>query len=422
MRDGLGRGDDYSTGIGKCKGAGSGRIPGGAITGPTHAAAGARVVRHVESSAARVLLSHPVAVLHVRPLFASGSIKERIATLCGASARARSLNRGRTRLFVGIVPISKRIHGLGAVGHRVQPRLGRAAVAEAGQQLRGGPLQHDRGPSEPGPFGPTRPPTPSGILIELTRHRPMTDARKEIRRLKEKLTGFSSELSALESLLGGNDAPSILTKVRFITEKLLQAVCLRNDMKWGEGPPTIERMIGPLIARGAVPSDIALFVRTIQTHASPGSHYQRRPLSLTHVNIALEALIKTLEWYFTSEDPHVLPRSEPAHGSTTQRIRLIGAIGVAVLAVLAGTILWLHKVQSAQGLRLREHMVAFINAAHSLGEYSGKSAKERADIMRWSLNQADEILGGGGIGPQSIPGLEAIAQSPGGNAVGTRVV
>ena len=48
-------------------------------------------------------------------------------------------------------------------------------------------------------------------------------------------------------------------------------------------------MIGPLRKSNVVPKDIAVHVRTIQSNASPGSHYQERPLGPSHVQVSLLA-------------------------------------------------------------------------------------------------------------------------------------
>jgi hypothetical protein len=55
-------------------------------------------------------------------------------------------------------------------------------------------------------------------------------------------------------------------------------------------------MFGPLSAAGIIPKSIAIHVRTVQTNASPGSHYQESPLSASHVIIAQSALVELLEW------------------------------------------------------------------------------------------------------------------------------
>jgi hypothetical protein len=55
-------------------------------------------------------------------------------------------------------------------------------------------------------------------------------------------------------------------------------------------------MLGPLVAANVVPKSTAIHVRTIQAYASPGSHYQEQPLSVSHLNIAVQALIEFLGW------------------------------------------------------------------------------------------------------------------------------
>jgi hypothetical protein len=106
----------------------------------------------------------------------------------------------------------------------------------------------------------------------------------------------SEEIRSLERLSQG-DVPSILNKIRFITEKVLYNLCVRSETSWGQADPTVERMLGPLVARGVIPRNVAVHVRTIQINASPGSHYQESALTRRHAVIAQEALMEFLEWY-----------------------------------------------------------------------------------------------------------------------------
>jgi hypothetical protein len=110
------------------------------------------------------------------------------------------------------------------------------------------------------------------------------------------LPTFAEDLQVLTRLCG-IDAASALNKVRFITEKVLLDLCSSSGVAWGQAEPTLERMIGPLVSAGRIPKNIAIHVRTIQTNASPGSHYQESALSEPHVLIARYALITFLEWF-----------------------------------------------------------------------------------------------------------------------------
>jgi hypothetical protein len=116
--------------------------------------------------------------------------------------------------------------------------------------------------------------------------------------LVEELPDFAEDLGALGRLLTMNplDPGSSLNKMRCITERVLHSLCARRGISWGQGEPTLERMIGPLVAAGALPKNVSLHVRTIQTNASPGSHYQESRLSPGHIRIAESALMELLEW------------------------------------------------------------------------------------------------------------------------------
>jgi hypothetical protein len=100
--------------------------------------------------------------------------------------------------------------------------------------------------------------------------------------------------------LSGISIPSALNKVRYITEKQLHHLCSRGGVAWGQGEPTLERMLGPLVSAGCLPKGVAIHVRTIQAYSSPGSHYQEAALSSCHLDIAVQAVIEFLDWAATA--------------------------------------------------------------------------------------------------------------------------
>lgn len=137
-------------------------------------------------------------------------------------------------------------------------------------------------------------PTHSAVeAAEVDRRR----AWRRLRRLREIRPDFAAGLDFLLHRLLTKDIPSSLNKMRMLTEQVLCELCKRHDVAWGVAAPTLERMKGPLIACSAIPSDVALHVDTIQRNASPGSHYQERPLSAGHEEVAFIAFVEFLEWY-----------------------------------------------------------------------------------------------------------------------------
>jgi hypothetical protein len=122
-------------------------------------------------------------------------------------------------------------------------------------------------------------------------------ASRRLRRLREIRPEFAAGLDFLLHRLLTKDIPSSLNKMRLLSEHVLCELCKRHGVTWGVAAPTLERMKGPLIACGAIPSDVALHVDTIQRNASPGSHYQERPLSTGHEEVAFIAFVEFLEWY-----------------------------------------------------------------------------------------------------------------------------
>jgi hypothetical protein len=126
--------------------------------------------------------------------------------------------------------------------------------------------------------------------------KPIRGSEQQLTELQGKLPSMAEDLGALEMLLSV-DVPASLNKMRYIVEKALLELCAWKSIDWGQAEPTLERMIGPLVAAGCIPRNIAIHVRTIQTNASPGSHYQESAMSNSHVTIALSALTAFLNWF-----------------------------------------------------------------------------------------------------------------------------
>src|SRR5258706_16232876 len=113
----------------------------------------------------------------------------------------------------------------------------------------------------------------------------MGGTEDRLRTLETRVGELSSDLRVLRTLVE-QDHASALNKIRYVTEKVLHKLCQEHAITWGNSEPTVENMIGPLIAKKVIPKNVALHVRTIQTNASPGSHYQETPLTATHVQLA----------------------------------------------------------------------------------------------------------------------------------------
>lgn len=135
------------------------------------------------------------------------------------------------------------------------------------------------------------PPLPAGSLTAI----PLA-AEPSWQALAATLPEFADDLRSLGQLLPVDESSS-LNKMRYITEKVLHTLCARHGVAWGQAEPTLERMIGPLLAEGVIPKNIGLYVRTVQTNASPGSHYQESALTPAHVRIAASALAELLAWF-----------------------------------------------------------------------------------------------------------------------------
>ena len=129
--------------------------------------------------------------------------------------------------------------------------------------------------------------------------------------------------------------------MRYVTEKVLHRLCSSHGVTWGKGEPTLERMIGPLLAQGVIPKNIGIHVRTIQTNASPGSHYQESSLSSAHVQVAQIALLDFLEWFYVQQEHGELPalpqQTAPSPATPAVRRTRAGAIALTlgILLVVA---------------------------------------------------------------------------------------
>jgi hypothetical protein len=129
----------------------------------------------------------------------------------------------------------------------------------------------------------------------------MQTSLKQFQDFQRKLPFLSKDLQELEFALehvAGLGISSPLNKIRFITEKVLSSLCEIKEVSWGQAEPTLERMKGPLVAKGHIPKAVAIHLDTIQRYASPGSHYQKEALSKSHLKIALDTLGAFLDWYW----------------------------------------------------------------------------------------------------------------------------
>jgi serine/threonine protein kinase len=165
----------------------------------------------------------------------------------------------------------------------------RYGSTEAMAQALRSALELTRRPESPGsPPGPFEAPDyPHGALLQETCRR--------LRDLGGKLVDLADDLRVLEQLIV-MDVPSSLNRMRYITEKVLFQLCQKHGVAWGQAEPTLERMLGPLVAAGHVPKNVAIHVRTVQGYTAVGSHYQASSLSVAHAVIALAALTEILRW------------------------------------------------------------------------------------------------------------------------------
>ncbi|MCA9643897.1 MAG: hypothetical protein KC492_24555, partial [Myxococcales bacterium] len=163
---------------------------------------------------------------------------------------------------------------------------------------------------------------------------------ERLRRLENEIAVLRDDLRVLRGLVE-NDPASALNKIRYVTEKVLHGLCAEHGVSWGSAEPTLERMIGPLLAKEIIPRNVGIHVRTIQSNASPGSHFQASALGSAHVEVAQRALLEFLEWHFASNQPPEFPREQlaPALASGNRggarRTRLVGG-GVALVCLLVG--------------------------------------------------------------------------------------
>lgn len=164
----------------------------------------------------------------------------------------------------------------------------------------------------------------------------MPDIEERIRLLEEHVDSYRDDLRVLRTLVE-HDHSSALNKIRYITEKVLHQLCTDHDVSWGKTHPTLERMLGPLVANDVIPRNIAIHVRTIQTNASPGSHYQESALTSTHVHIAQVALVDFLEWQ-ANQRPSLVGVIPDRHAKPVRAVRRRSGLWIAA-AIGSGAVL-----------------------------------------------------------------------------------
>lgn len=153
-------------------------------------------------------------------------------------------------------------------------------------------------------------PRSSAEVIPIVTSNYVVSIEAKLQILGQAIPSVSEDLTALHKVLG-TDVPSSLNKIRYIAEKILYRLCMQAQVTWGQAEPTLERMLGPLVARGCLPKNLAIHARTIQGNTSPGSHYQESALSESHVEIAHQALLELLEWFATLPDDIVEQSHSP---------------------------------------------------------------------------------------------------------------
>jgi two-component system response regulator AtoC len=162
-------------------------------------------------------------------------------------------------------------------------------------------------PAKPRPQAEPAPPPLDGLGGVLV---------AELRQLQTEAPDLAADLANLERAMPG-DIPGSLYKIRYLTERILRQLCSQQHVSWGKDEPTLGSMIGPLIFSGCVPRNMSIHVRTIQTIANAGAHFQESPLSERHLAIALAALIPFLQWATESSRPSAgsTPLSVPSPSS-----------------------------------------------------------------------------------------------------------
>jgi tetratricopeptide (TPR) repeat protein len=231
----------------------------------------------------------------------------------------------------------------------------------------------------------------------------ITATEDRLRLLELHVADLSADLRVLRGLIA-QDHASALNKIRYVTEKVLHGLCAKHQVSWGTKEPTLENMIGPLIAAKVIPKNIAVHVRTIQTNASPGSHFQEDALSATHVQVAQIALLELLEWSYgddTRAAASALPRAD-VRGRPRWPIAVGGALLLAVCA--AGAFVALRREPGTPA------HVATADAAAVIREPTAGLAA----IARFENPTGEDIdLGTHGLWQTAAADLERAAAEPG---------
>lgn len=181
----------------------------------------------------------------------------------------------------------------------------------------------------------------------------MAATEERLKTLETRVGDLASDLRVLRALVD-QDHASALNKIRYVTEKVLHRLCQEHGVSWGTGEPTVENMIGPLIAKKVIPKNVAIHVRTIQTNASPGSHFQETPLTATHVQVAQMALLDFLEWFYKVEAAAAAPAAVRVVERRSRRPLVVGAAVMCVGGGFAAFALTRHHHEAEPNLRRPE--------------------------------------------------------------------
>jgi hypothetical protein len=237
----------------------------------------------------------------------------------------------------------------------------------------------------------------------------MSNHQEQLQQLKARLQDLRKDLETLESLVSV-DVPSSLNKIRFVTEKVLYKLCVTKGTSWGQGEPSLERMIGPLLAGNHIPKSVGIHIRTIQTNTSPGSHYQESSLSPSHVRIAQDALIEFLWWYLSWAQGPIEVLAEQDEGMPA-KTAIAGALRGAV-EVMPAEVPSAEEVVPVRDSKVGKKRLGQESNVRMLVEWAVPASHEETRYQKAQYRQAQPPEGvWENLGTTTAPGIALVAVS-----------
>lgn len=125
----------------------------------------------------------------------------------------------------------------------------------------------------------------------------MNDPQLQLQVLKSRLPSYRPDLASLERALRDPSVSFAMGEIRRIAERVLRELPGRKPEEGDRSSLMLDDLIRQAMESDLITVGVEVYLRTIQGNANPGCHWQEKSLERSHVQIALIALVETLEWF-----------------------------------------------------------------------------------------------------------------------------